>query len=89
MNQKVVTQNFIIEQIGDKYFNLGILFSNSIWTWGIKKYVYLYKIEQKLSKYFLTPFGLGESKSTCIGTKLNKSYPSRCIGNQIICGCIN
>ena len=51
MNQKVVTQNFIIEPTGYKYFNLGILFSNSIWTWGIKKYVYLYKIEQKLSKY--------------------------------------
>ena len=81
MNQKVVTQNFIIKQIGDKYFNLGILFSNSIWTWGIKKYVYLYKIEQKLSKYFLTPFGHGELKSTCIGTKLNKNYKSRCTGN--------
>ena len=44
MNQKVVTQNFIIEQIGDKYFNLGILFSNSIWT--------LEKIRTKLNKNY-------------------------------------
>ena len=38
-NQKVVTQNFISEPTGDKYFNLRISFSNSIWTWGIKKYL--------------------------------------------------
>ena len=34
MNQKVVTQNFIIEPTGDKYFSINTLGNFSWYGWG-------------------------------------------------------